>query len=142
MNRIQVHRVRSSFEWFQPCGPALIARVFRQLGDDHPGVRALFPEDTAKLNRRFFETLRQVVKALPRFHSLEEPLMSLGARAAGAGASPAHYGIIRDVLLATMAELAGDEWSQELATDWGMLLDAVSGAMLRGAIGGAPAAAA
>jgi hemoglobin-like flavoprotein len=118
----------------------MIAMVFRSLGDRHPGVRALFPDDTSTLNKRLFETLRQVVKALPRFHSLEEPLMELGARAARAGANPAHYRILRDELLATMAALAREDWSRELASDWTLLLDAVSGAMLRGAFTVAEAA--
>jgi hemoglobin-like flavoprotein len=142
MNRIQVHRIRSSFEWFRPCGPAMIARVFRELGDHNPGVRALFPEDTARLNVRLFETLGQVVKALPRFHSLEEALMELGAKAAQAGAHPGHYGIVRDELLSTMSQLAGNDWTEELANDWTLVLDAVSGAMMRGALGGRAAEAA
>jgi hemoglobin-like flavoprotein len=120
----------------------MIARVFRALGDSHPGLRALFPDDTARLNKRLFRTLEQIVKALPRFHSLEEPLMELGAKAADGGANPAHYGIVRDELLDTMAKLAGDGWTEDLANDWKFVLDAVSGAMLRGALGGSAAAAA
>jgi hemoglobin-like flavoprotein len=120
----------------------MIARVFRELGDRHPGVRALFPEETARLNVRLFETLGQVVQALPRFHSLEDPLMKLGAKAAQAGAHPGHYGIVRDELLATMAQLAGDDWTDDLAKDWTLVLEAVSGAMLRGALGGRTAEAA
>lgn len=135
MNRIQAHRVRSSFDWFRPCGPAMIARVFRVLTDDHPGLRAMFPDDTTKLNKRYFETLGQIVKALPRWHSLEEPLMELGIAAAAAGASAVHHRVIRDVLLDTMASLAGEHWTEELAKDWMLVLDAVSGAMLRGAHG-------
>ena len=140
MNRIQVYRLRTSLRWFKPCGPAMIARVFRNLSDHHPGVRALFPDDTERLNKELFETLRQVVRALPRFHCLEEPLMDFGAKAADAGANPAHYGIIRAELLATMAELAGDDWTDQLAKDWNLLLEAISGAMLRGALPGAAAA--
>jgi hemoglobin-like flavoprotein len=120
----------------------MIARVFRSLSDHHPGIRALFPDDTARLNKRLFETLAQVVCALPRFHSLQEPLMVLGVKAAAAGANPRHYPVVRDELLATMADLAGPDWTDDLANDWLFVLDAVSGAMLHGALGGAAAKAA
>jgi len=118
----------------------MIARVMRNLGDTNPGVRALFPEDTAHLNRGFFETLGQVVKRFETFQRLEGPLMALGVRAAAAGANPGHYPVIRNQLLATMAELSGDDWTPKLAADWGQVLDAISGAMLRGAHGARVAA--
>src|SRR6185369_9463289 len=93
MNRIQANRVRRSFEWFRPCGPAMIARIFRSLGDQHPGIRVLFPEDTSTLNTKLFETLGQIVRALPRLQSLEDLLRDIGAKAGAAGAKPAHYRI-------------------------------------------------
>src|SRR5262245_32152455 len=106
MNRIQLQRIRASAAWFEPCGPAMIARVMRNLSDRRPGVRALFPDDSARLNKRSFETLMQVVENLHRFQRLEAPLMELGARARQAGLTAAHYRVIRDELLLTMAELA------------------------------------
>lgn len=142
MNRVQVQRVRESFEWFRPCGPAMVARVLRQLDDRAPGVRALFPQDCSKHNQRFFETLSQVVRRADKFHKLEAPLMELGVQAYRAGANPAHYRIVRTELLRAMAELAGEDWSAELEAEWTLLLEAVSGAMLRGALGGEGLAAA
>jgi hemoglobin-like flavoprotein len=135
MNRVQLHRVRVSFEWFRPCGPAMVARVLRQLEDRSPGVRALFPRDCSKLNKRFFETLSQVVRRADTWHKLEGPLMELGLQAYRAGANPAHYRIVRAEVLRAMEELAGEDWSPELAADWTLLLEAVSGAMMRGALG-------
>jgi hemoglobin-like flavoprotein len=140
MNATQVQRLRRSLAGFRPCGPAMIARVLGILADRSPGVRALFPQDTQGLNRRLFDTLSQIVAALPQFQRLEAPLMALGARAAAAGANAAHYRIARDALLATMAELAGKGWSEDLEGDWALVLDAASGAMLHGSLGRAQAA--
>lgn len=133
MNRIQANRVRKSFEWFRPCGPAIIARIFRSLGDQHPGIRVLFPDDTSSLNTKLFETLGNIVRALPRFEAVDLLLADLGAKAGAAGAKPAHYRIVRDELLTTMAKLTGVDWTPELANDWKLVLDSVTGAMLRGA---------
>jgi hemoglobin-like flavoprotein len=137
MDKIRLHRLRVSFESFRPCGPAMVAMVMRRLGDRRPGIRALFPEDTSRLNARLFDTLRQIVKRADRFHSLEAGLMELGGRALAAGANTAHYGLVRDEVLVVMAELAGEDWTESLQEDWTLLLDAISGAMLRGGVAAA-----
>lgn len=134
MNRIQVHRVRETFGFMKPCGAALIAQVLRNLAESKPAIRALFPEDPALVSKPFFDTLGQIVRNVDRFERLEESLGELGAKAAAAGFVPKHYGVVRDELLSAMASLMGDHWTAEVEGDWTELLDAVSGAMLRGAI--------
>lgn len=134
MNRREAERVKASFGWFAPCGPAMIAKVMRNLADTHPGVRAMFPDDAAHVNEKIFATLGQVVRHIDRFHKLEVPLASLGAMCAREGANPGHYTIFRDELLVVMEELAGDDWDAQLSQDWTEVFDAVSGAMLAGAI--------
>ncbi len=133
MNHHEAEHLRASFRWFAPCGPAMIAKVTRNLSDSHPGVRALFPEETDSLNVKAFRTLGQIVENAEKFHRLEEPLGALGRRCAQEGANPAHYAIVRDELITVMAELAGDDWSESLEHCWRMLLDAATGAMLAGA---------
>lgn len=140
MDRIRAFALRTSLAYFKPCGPALMARVVRTLGDDHADLRALLPEDTSRLHARWFTTLEQVVGQCERFHRLERVLGDLGLRAAGAGVTPAHHAAVRECLLTAMRDLAGDEWTDELEKSWRLLLDAVSGAMLAGAISGRHAA--
>lgn len=112
----------------------MVATVLRNLSDHHPGVRAMFPEDTAHLHRRFFDTLSQVVKYVDRFHKIQEPLYELGKLAAAHGANSGHYRIIKAELLRVMADLAGDDWTPGLSGHWAEALDAMIGAMLAGAI--------
>jgi len=134
MNHREVERVKASFGWFAPCGPAMIAKVMRNLADTHPGLRAMFPDDTAAVNTKIFSTLGQVVGSMGRFHKLEVPLGVLGAHCAREGANAGHYTIFRDELMAVMEDLAGEDWDAQLSRDWMELLDAVTGAMLAGAI--------
>jgi hemoglobin-like flavoprotein len=130
MNRIEVHRVRKSLDWFRPCGPALVAQTVRQLADNHPSVRSRLPSDTSAWHARWFATLEQVVDNLYSFHTLEPGLSVLGSRAARVGLTPAHMAIIRDELLLAMARLAGDDWSPSLHAGWTTVLDALIGALL------------
>lgn len=132
MNQRHADQLVASFRYFEPCGAALIAKVFRNLSDKHPNVRALFPEETGHLNKRFFDTLGQVVSNIQRFHALQGPLGELGRRAEREGANAGHYRIIRSELIEVMAELAADDWTEELDCLWRQTLDAVSGAMLAG----------
>lgn len=134
MNRRGIDRLKRSFEWFVPCGPALIGKVMRQLADDHPGIRAMFPDDMSHLNRKIFDTMKQIMSRIDRFESLERPLADLGVTCDAEGAVAAHYPIVRDELLSAMRDLAGDDWNEQLSADWTELLDAVSGAMIAGAV--------
>ncbi len=130
MNRIQLNHVRSSLDWFRPCGGALIAQTVRQLADNHPRVRSLLPEDTANWNVRWFATLEQIVGNLHSFESVEPGLGVLGRRATLNGFTPAHMATVRDELILAMARLAGPDWSDSVNASWVLVLDAVIGAMM------------
>lgn len=119
---------------FEPCGPALVARVMLRLAAESPGVRAMFPDDdTGRFNTALFNSLKKIVKHLDSFSRIETPLMDLGARVAAQGASARHHGIVRRALISTMSELAAHDWSDEMEREWEFALTAVSGIMLRGA---------
>lgn len=112
----------------------MIARVMRNLADNHPGIRAMFPEETAQLNGKLFSTLGQIVANINRFEKLEGPLGELGKQCAIEGVNVGHYRIVSDELLSVMAELARDDWNAQLERDWEALLSAVTGAMLAGGL--------
>lgn len=133
MHPIYLLMLRQCYEMFEPCGGALMSGVMRRLSDDHPDVRALFPDDTGHLHDTWFRTLGQIIRKANRFSKLEGPLAELGRQAAASGATIRDYEIIRSELLGAMAELSGDDWTPELARAWGLLLEATTGAMLAGA---------
>lgn len=134
MDRARANRIRTSFADFEPCGPALVARVMLRLAAEHPSLRAMFPDDdTGRLNTALFNSLKKIVKHLDAFARIEAPLMDLGARVAARGANARHHGIVRRALLATMRELAAHDWSDDIEREWEFALTAVSGIMLRGA---------
>ena len=49
------------------------------------------------------------------------------------GARPAHYPVVGEVLIASMAEVAGEAWRPEYERAWAAAFDIVAGAMLEGA---------
>ena len=69
-------------------------------------------------------------------------LRALGARHVGYGAQPAHFAVVGGVLLASMAEVAGDAWRPEYETAWAEAYGLVAGVMLEGHVAAALAEAA
>lgn len=129
MQRPQIRRVKESFEWMRPCGPALVAQVLRKLGDKHPETRALFP-DGPDLNRRLFATMEQVVGHLHRYQVLEPALAEVGRSALQRGVKPEDFQAVREEMIDAMARLAGEDWTGDLDADWRLVIDSVAGAML------------
>ena len=74
--------------------------------------------------------LRGSLDDLPR---IVPTLRKLGARHVAYGARPEHYLVVGEVLIASMAEIAGSAWRPEYERAWNAAFGIVSGAMLEGA---------
>ena len=132
MDRIQAHRIAAVFKLFEPCGEAFLARVMLRLADRSPGVRALFPKDMTPHYPKFFHALRRIVGNLHEFSKLEPGLTRLGGQLATRGVSATHLATVRVEFIATMRELAGLDWNEQIERDWDYALKAVGGAMMVG----------
>ncbi len=83
--------------------------------------------------RALLAAIGTIVGHLREPEKLSAYVGGLGARHVGYGAEPAHYDVVAAVLIDTMAELAGDLWTDDLATAWRRALTAVRNLMLAGA---------
>ncbi len=136
----QASRIRASFELVAPRADALVEAFYVNLFAAAPAARALFPSDLTQQRQHLAAAIALVVKHAGGLETLAPALRAMGVRHIGYGATPAHYGVVRDVLIATLAEHAGAAWSAQLAADWRAALDAVAGMMLDGARAGEAAA--
>lgn len=133
MNPDQVARIRSSFDLLAPRAGELMDRFYERLFRDYPSVKPMFPADMAKQKSHLTAAVALVVKHADNLAALEKPLQEMGARHVGYGAQPAHYGAVRDTMVATLAEMAQAAWTPELNADWTEALNTVAAAMIRGA---------
>lgn len=78
-------------------------------------------------------TIGLIVDNLEDLESLNVPLKSLGERHASLGATFKSYGIFADIMIGTIAELNGDEWTDEHETAWEKVLGFVVDTMSSGA---------
>jgi hemoglobin-like flavoprotein len=133
MDSNAVIRIRSSFQLLAPRGQELIDTFYQLLFTAAPSVRALFPSDMSKQKGHLLAAVGLVVKHADNLASLETPLMDMGERHVKYGARPEHYPVVRDTMIAALARVAGPAWDAQLAADWTAALNAVAGAMLKGA---------
>lgn len=133
MSPQQIDRLRTNFKVLTPQGEELFRRFFTRLFNAQPGLRQNLPRDFAQQHRDHLSTLGSVVKNLHRLDAVEHILMDLGARAQRAGVQPQHFGVAREHLVATIRELSGPTWNEDLQADWTEALNVVASVMIRGA---------
>lgn len=126
-------RIRASFQLLAPRGQELIDTFYNMLFTTAPGVRTLFPADMSSQKGHLLGAVGLVVKHADNLAPLEGALQEMGRRHVGYGARPEHYPVVRDTMLAALAQTAGTAWNAQLAADWEQALNAVAGVMLRGA---------
>ncbi len=125
--------IRTSFDAVASQAETLIDRFYDNLFATAPSVRPLFPDDMTQQKRHLLSAVSLVVKHADRLDELAGALMDMGERHVRYGAQEAHYPVVRDVMLRTLAEVAGDAWTSEFEGAWRRALDSVAQMMLRGA---------
>lgn len=129
----QIDRLASSYALLEPRLDTLVENFYDRLFTTAPGVRSMFPDDMSTQRSHLASALRLVAKNIANIDSLAEPLRAMGARHIGYGAQEAHYPVVRDTLVASMAEVADDAWTDRIGADWKAALNAVAGFMIEGA---------
>jgi methyl-accepting chemotaxis protein len=131
---LDVDLLEASFDLIAPRGDELMDLFYARLFEAAPAVEPLFAgTDLRRQKAMLLGTLVLLRKSLRRLDAIVPKLRALGARHVDYGARPEHYAVVGDVLIAAMAELAGDAWREDYARAWAAAFAVVAGAMLEGA---------
>ena len=126
--------LETSFDLIAPRGDELMEIFYARLFAAAPAVQPLFAgTDLRRQRAMLLGALVLVRKSLRNLDAIVPKLRELGARHVAYGAEPAHYPVVAEVLIAAMAEVAGDAWRPAYARAWADALGVVAGAMLDGA---------
>jgi hemoglobin-like flavoprotein len=126
--------LESSFDLVAPRGERLVDTFYARLFAAAPAVQPLFAHtDLRRQKTMLLGTLVLLRKSLRNLETITPKLRELGARHVSYGAEPEHYPVVAQVLIASMAEVAGDAWRPEHERAWAHALDLVATAMLDGA---------
>ena len=131
---LQVELLEQSFALVAPQGDALVETFYKHLFADYPEVKPLFADADMKVQRtKLLASLKLVVENLRRPEELKPVLERLGLRHLDYGTTEDHYPAVGASLLKSLAEIAGDAWTDQLNDAWAEAYDAIAEIMLAGA---------
>ena len=111
--------LETSFDLVAPRGDELMDVFYTRLFATAPAVQPLFAgTDLKRQKGMLLGALVLLRKSLRDLDAIVPKLRELGARHVAYGAEPSHYPVVGAVLIASMAEIAGDEWQPEYEDAW------------------------
>ena len=131
---LDLEALETSFDLVAPRGDELMDVFYARLFEAAPSLKPLFAGSDFKVQKTMLlGTLVLLRKSLRDLGAVVPKLHDLGARHVAYGARPEYYPVVGSVLIASMAEVAGDAWTPEFERAWAAAFEVVSGAMLEGA---------
>ena len=131
---LNVALLRNSFDLVVERQPQLVHRFYEILFERYPQARPLFGRNTAaKQEKMLTDALVAVMDHLEDAPWLTSTLKGLGAKHVGYGVTSEMYGWVGGSLLATLAEVAGKDWTPALEIGWTEAYGAIAGLMQVGA---------
>ncbi len=131
---LNLEALETSFDLVAPRGDELMDVFYAQLFAAAPAVKPLFAAtDLKRQKTMLLGTLVLLRKSLRDLEAIVPKLRDLGARHVAYGAEPEHYPVVGEVLIASMAEIAGPAWTAEYERAWSEAFGIVAGAMIEGA---------
>jgi hemoglobin-like flavoprotein len=131
---LDLDTLETSFDLVAPRGDELVDVFYTRLFAAAPAVEPLFAgTDLRRQKAMLLRTLVLLRRSLRDLEALVPELRRLGARHVAYGARPEHYPVVGQVLIASMAEIAGEAWRPEHERAWADAFDVIAGVMLAGA---------
>jgi hemoglobin-like flavoprotein len=131
---LDLEALETSFDLIATRGDELINVFYARLFAAAPSVKPLFAAtDLQRQKTMLLGALVLLRKSLRDLDAIVPKLRDLGARHVAYGAERDHYPVVGEVLIASMAEIAGLAWTAEYERAWGEAFGIVAGAMLEGA---------
>jgi hemoglobin-like flavoprotein len=133
---LNISALESSFDHIAARGDELMDVFYARLFAVAPGVQPLFAgTDLKRQKGMLLAALVLLRRSLRDLDSVTPKLRDMGARHVRYGAQPEHYPVVGEVLIGSMAQIAGDAWTVEYELAWTEAFAVVAGAMLEGANG-------
>jgi hemoglobin-like flavoprotein len=114
----QIELVQVSFAKVVPISEQAAEIFYARLFELAPQVRALFKGDMVEQGRKLMAMLRTVVSLLDKPEVLVPAAQRLAERHVGYGAQPAHYAVVGEALIDTLAKGLGPEFTAPTRAAW------------------------
>lgn len=129
----QINLLEKSFDLLAPRADELVAKFYSKLFKKYPAVKSMFAKTNPKeQKKKLIAALKLVVNSLRNPVKLTTALQELGRKHQDYGALPTHYDAVASTLLDCMAEIAEDDWTNNVNEAWEAALKIIKEIMLTG----------
>ena len=130
---MKIALLEKSFEQVQPEAIAFSASFYETLFQETPELKSLFEKiDQKAQEKKLIFSLAAIIENLRNPEVLGPALKSLGARHLQAGTLKAHYPLVGQALLKTLAQYLDKDWTPELSAAWTEAYETIAKIMLEG----------
>jgi nitric oxide dioxygenase len=131
---LDIDSLETSFDAVASRGDELMDVFYSRLFTVAPAVKPLFAGvDLKRQKGMLLAALVLLRRSLRDLDAIAPKLRDLGARHVRYGALPEHYPVVGEVLIGSMAQIAGDAWTPEFEAAWTEAFGIVAGLMIDGA---------
>jgi hemoglobin-like flavoprotein len=131
---LDITALETSFDHVASRGDEFMDVFYTRLFTVAPGVKPLFAgTDLKRQKGMLLAALVLLRRSLRDLDSLAPKLRDLGARHVRYGALPEHYPVVGQVLIGSMAQIAGAAWTEEYEAAWTQAFALVASVMIDGA---------
>jgi len=130
----QIALVRESWQKVVPNADHAAELFYDRLFELDPDVKPLFKADLKEQRRKLTSMINSVVIGLAHLESLVPAIEDLGCRHVNYGVTDAHYDMVGQALLWTLATGLGDEFTAETEDAWTQAYANLSAVMKNAAI--------
>lgn len=110
--------VQGTFKQIEAIADTAAELFYNRLFEVDPKIRPLFSGDMKEQGRKLMSTLKVAVNGLDDLGKLVPVVEKLGRDHAGFGVEAAHYATVADVLLWTLEQGLGDDFTPEVRDAW------------------------
>ncbi|MDP2316128.1 MAG: globin domain-containing protein [Pseudomonadota bacterium] len=124
-----------SIGWAVEREPVITRRFYEILFERYPQVRPLFGRNASDAQARMLQDA--IVAALDHIEDgpwLTDTLGAIGAKHVSYGVTDEMYGWVGESLIASLAELCGDRWTDGHGAAWGRVYGSLTDLALAGAV--------
>jgi hemoglobin-like flavoprotein len=130
MTERQIQLVKESWSHVSPISDVAGDLFYNRLFEVAPGVRSMFTGDMRQQSRKLMGMLSMIVSKLDKLETLLDEIKMLAQRHDKYGAQPAHYQVVGECLIWTLAKGLGEKWNKETEESWVAAYTILSGAMI------------
>ena len=136
MDSAKIALVQDSFKKVVPIAGVAADIFYDRVFELAPSVRPMFPDDLRDQKKKLMQMLGTAVTNLHQVDRIAAAIQDMGRRHVGYGVEPAHYDIIGQALLDTLARGLGDDFTPEVRQAWAETYDLIATTMKDAAAAG------